>query len=615
MCGVRGAFAPTVRNTGKGLHYRALTHRRTARRVRGQTQMPAGTIEDCCCSAEQVVTANHHHFRPNLRNLRETRFFQYFKVRGTPPGAAWPATCLPRGPNPRSCRPPAAPQVDMDSECPFWREDFQCSERDCAVLECEPQEVPPSWLAEDARRKLEQGSSAAAAANPFAADCLEETVSGTHSGKRAPSFAVSGETAGSVDEMSALDSFRSTEGVDFQGWNAADAIEPWTSQRKQEEEMTCVGLLPAPIALPRPAALPPCGSGLTRAPRPLPGAATSTSLPTPSATRDTRASASGRPFTGRTASARRRRRTGGPLPASLRAWRSGHFSGSFPASTCVQAPPESRLMRGRTDHLPPPRPYRQSSINTHIAREFKYPSGEWGPNLPLYIERVGKHPYRLQNLYFAFLFVARAVIRVRLWPPGVAVPSRSDASMHTLCDAQAKEAILSFPIDTGDAVEDARTSTLLHNMLNESVGSVHGREVRRRRRSLHSTPRLRQALTECASVVNGFDETSLFRVERGDLGEIEYLSRVQEKRRLRDDFRAKFQNVSRILDCVGCDKCKVWGKVRPRRRPRGPAGHWGEHHRLAHPTIDRTAPSPGPRHRRQNPVCGERALHAGAGPQ
>jgi len=30
---------------------------------------------------------------------------------------------------------------------------------------------------------------------------------------------------------------------------------------------------------------------------------------------------------------------------------------------------------------------------------------------------------------------------------------------------------------------------------------------------------------------------------------------------LKGDFRNRFRNVSRIMDCVGCDKCRLWGKV------------------------------------------------------
>jgi Endoplasmic Reticulum Oxidoreductin 1 (ERO1) len=30
---------------------------------------------------------------------------------------------------------------------------------------------------------------------------------------------------------------------------------------------------------------------------------------------------------------------------------------------------------------------------------------------------------------------------------------------------------------------------------------------------------------------------------------------------LKEEFKAHFRNVSRIMDCVGCDKCRLWGKV------------------------------------------------------
>lgn len=31
--------------------------------------------------------------------------------------------------------------------------------------------------------------------------------------------------------------------------------------------------------------------------------------------------------------------------------------------------------------------------------------------------------------------------------------------------------------------------------------------------------------------------------------------------KLKSDFREKFRNISRIMDCVGCDKCRLWGKL------------------------------------------------------
>ena len=27
------------------------------------------------------------------------------------------------------------------------------------------------------------------------------------------------------------------------------------------------------------------------------------------------------------------------------------------------------------------------------------------------------------------------------------------------------------------------------------------------------------------------------------------------------EFREHFRNITRVIDCVGCDKCKLWGKL------------------------------------------------------
>ena len=53
--------------------------------------------------------------------------------------------------------------------------------------------------------------------------------------------------------------------------------------------------------------------------------------------------------------------------------------------------------------------------------------------------------------------------------------------------------------------------------------------------------------SELAAVPHTFDESIMFQ----DPSMID----------LKDDFKQRFRNVSRIMDCVGCDKCRLWGKV------------------------------------------------------
>ncbi|KAG5648616.1 hypothetical protein DXG03_003227 [Asterophora parasitica] len=50
-----------------------------------------------------------------------------------------------------------------------------------------------------------------------------------------------------------------------------------------------------------------------------------------------------------------------------------------------------------------------------------------------------------------------------------------------------------------------------------------------------------------AQNVGKFDETVLFRGEDANI--------------LKEEFKTHFRNVTRIMDCVGCGKCRLWGKV------------------------------------------------------
>ncbi|KAF4459345.1 ERO1 required for disulfide bond formation in the ER [Fusarium albosuccineum] len=52
---------------------------------------------------------------------------------------------------------------------------------------------------------------------------------------------------------------------------------------------------------------------------------------------------------------------------------------------------------------------------------------------------------------------------------------------------------------------------------------------------------------QAASVPQIFDESLMFVNGEGPS--------------LKEDFRNRFRNVSRLMDCVGCDKCRLWGKL------------------------------------------------------
>ncbi|KAJ0406157.1 hypothetical protein ATCC90586_001203 [Pythium insidiosum] len=159
----------------------------------------------------------------------------------------------------------------------------------------------------------------------------------------------------------------------------------------------------------------------------------------------------------------------------------------------------------------------QASINTHIALRYKH-GDYWGPHPSLYVHRVGKHPERLQNLYFTYLFVMRALGRYR-------------------------NELLAYDYSTGNDADDQRVREILRMLVSDS------------QQSSSSCP------VEQQSVLAGFDETALFRVPQKGLSYDQYQDAKEQKKQLELQFRAKFQNVSRIMDCVTCEKCRLWGKL------------------------------------------------------
>ncbi|KAL6310374.1 endoplasmic oxidoreductin [Sparassis latifolia] len=135
-----------------------------------------------------------------------------------------------------------------------------------------------------------------------------------------------------------------------------------------------------------------------------------------------------------------------------------------------------------------------ASITTHICRDtLNQTTGEWGPDLQCFIDRVAIHPERLQYIYFDAVLLLRAVARLGPY-----------LSAYDYCATETRE-------DDMDTLE-----------------------------------RLNKVIT-IAQAVGKFDETALFRGENANT--------------LKEEFKDHFRNVTRIMDCVGCDKCRLWGKV------------------------------------------------------
>ncbi|PKA65544.1 Endoplasmic oxidoreductin-1 [Apostasia shenzhenica] len=139
-----------------------------------------------------------------------------------------------------------------------------------------------------------------------------------------------------------------------------------------------------------------------------------------------------------------------------------------------------------------------ASISVHIASDYLLDEATnlWGQNLELLYERVFRHPDRVKNLYFTFLFVLRAVTK-------------------------AADYLEQAEYNTGNPEEDLKTQSLV--------------------RQLVYNPKLQAACPV------PFDEAKLW---QGEIGP-----------ELKQQIQKQFKNISALMDCVGCEKCRLWGKL------------------------------------------------------
>ncbi|KAG6378143.1 hypothetical protein JVT61DRAFT_13831 [Boletus reticuloceps] len=147
-----------------------------------------------------------------------------------------------------------------------------------------------------------------------------------------------------------------------------------------------------------------------------------------------------------------------------------------------------------------------ASISTHICAEWLNQStGEWAPNLECFVTRVASHPERLQYIYFNTVLLLRAVARLAPY-----------LSEYDFCSLSGHSFTRDHP-HPPELEDEIRALARLDKVMN------------------------------IAKHVGKFDERVLFRGANANI--------------LKQEFKQHFRNVSRIMDCIGCDKCRLWGKV------------------------------------------------------
>lgn len=148
-----------------------------------------------------------------------------------------------------------------------------------------------------------------------------------------------------------------------------------------------------------------------------------------------------------------------------------------------------------------------ASVAVHLSNEYLNPVTEqFEPNLEIFMERVGKFNDRLSNIYFNYALISQAIVKLGEL---AAVPEYIEKNTEAKAGAEFLD---------GSHITRAEYTGMLNTISKELSSETL------------------------------FDTHLLFDPSKVESG-------------LKDEFRARFRNVSAIMDCVGCDRCRMWGKL------------------------------------------------------
>ena len=165
-----------------------------------------------------------------------------------------------------------------------------------------------------------------------------------------------------------------------------------------------------------------------------------------------------------------------------------------------------------------------TSVNIHIDMAFFPPSKAknrtaWTSNPQRFMDQYGDKPEFLKNLYFAFVVLLRAVRRAGPY-------------------------LYNLPFKgSGSEDEARRTQYLVRRLLDSGL------------------------MTSCSSVFEAFDESLMFRAEplaqtSPDLTNASpFMTDTSVSATLKSQWKGVFHNISQVMDCISCQKCRLHGKI------------------------------------------------------
>ncbi|KAK9936821.1 hypothetical protein M0R45_013644 [Rubus argutus] len=189
-------------------------------------------------------------------------------------------------------------------------------------------------------------------------------------------------------------------------------------------------------------------------------------------------------------------------------------------------------------------------LKIHIASDYLLDetTQTWGQNLSLMYDRVLRYPDRVRNLYFTYLFVLRAVTKVSL--------NMSAFQSITLCLLGGILNVLTIFYTLGNLVlpdiaylagmlirawSNVFRADYLEHAEYDTGNPIEDLKTQSLTRQLLYNPKLQ------AACPIPFDEAKLWKGQSGP--------------ELKPKIQKQFRNISALMDCVGCEKCRLWGKL------------------------------------------------------
>jgi len=156
-----------------------------------------------------------------------------------------------------------------------------------------------------------------------------------------------------------------------------------------------------------------------------------------------------------------------------------------------------------------------AAINIQICYNYYPPEPgtreDWSPNPEKFVQLFKDYPERLKNLHFAYVVLLRALFK--------ASPYLKD-----------------YPLDIG-AEDDFKVKKLVNLLIETNI------------------------LKSCNHIYSAFDETLLFREDNKVNPFPKDLTIEGRLISLKQQFKGVFRNITKLLDCVSCQKCKLHAKL------------------------------------------------------